>query len=425
MAAYKPDGINPDGITVGGEDLQHYLLSSLHRLQGEVVERLRVRLPVYGKLPAEQLTGDVTRMVRRGINGFAQALTDGRMPGPEQLAELSGSAARRAEEGLPAEAVVAAYFLGARLCVDEVATRARGEDLAALTTLHRLILEYLQLVTTAVTAGYLQEMRSTAGERHSAQQLLLNALLEGRADTATTGGAGLTLPPGYLVLSLSLAPHPDERAPDVDPAVAAQRKLRRVRTELDLHTRGAALTSLTTDGGIALLPCETDPDGLTPAHWDHTAQLRTHLERAAGSPVHAAAVPALPRDIPEACPVAAELTHIATTSARPPGLYRLEDLAIEYQLSRPGPARDHMARLLDPLHGHHDLLLTLSTYLRHDADRRRTAQHLNVHPNTVLYRLRRITDLTGLDATRPADVPTLHAALTCRTLLQAPDTGHP
>ncbi|GGQ33561.1 PucR family transcriptional regulator [Streptomyces roseolilacinus] len=408
---------NSGGIVIGGEEVERYLLKSSHRLQKTVVEQLCVQLPVYGKLPTEQLEGDVARMVRRGIDDFARALSTGRMPGPEQLALLSSSAARRAEEGLPAEAVVAAYFLGARLCVDEVASKAGPEDLMALTALHRLILEYLQLVTTAVTAGYVQRMQTTAGERHSAQQLMFNALLEGRAESVAAGEARFVLPPGYLVLALSLAPHPDEQAPDVDNTVAAQRKLRRVRTELDLHTRGAALTSITGDGGLVLLPCESAPDGLTPAYWDNTTQLLARLERAAGGAIHAAAVPALPGDVPEACPLATELTRIATTSARPPGLYRLQDLALEYQLSRPGPARDHMARLLEPLGGHSDLLLTLSAFLRHGADRRLTARSLNLHPNTVLYRLRKITDLTGLDATRPADVPTLHAALTCRTLV--------
>ncbi|MFB6553949.1 helix-turn-helix domain-containing protein [Streptomyces sp. NPDC056405] len=52
-----------------------------------------------------------------------------------------------------------------------------------------------------------------------------------------------------------------------------------------------------------------------------------------------------------------------------------------------------------------------------------------MHPNTVHYRLRRIADLTGLDASRPADLPTLHAALTCRTLhhphTTSPDTTLP
>ncbi|GAA5215836.1 PucR family transcriptional regulator [Streptomyces thinghirensis] len=411
MSAYSA---SPTGI--GGEGLREYLLGSARRLEAAVLERLTAELPVYRKLPAEQLSGDVTRMIRRSINDFVQALRSGRMVGPEELALLTSSATRRAEEGLPAEAIVSAYFLGARLCCDDVAATASPEDLPAVNAMYSLLLEYLQHVTTAVTAGYLQQMQITVGERHGARQLLLTALLEGRVDEEAAREAGLTLPPSYLVIALAIAPHADEHTPGVDANAAAMRKLRRLRTELALHSRGAALSSLTTDGGLVLLPSDTGPTGFAPSHWNDARSLLSRLQRAAGATVLAAAVPALPGDVAETCPVVTELAHIATASAHPPGLYRLEDLALEYQLSRPGPARAHVARLLDPLDAHADLLLTLTAFLRHGLDRRATAEALNVHPNTVLYRLRKITGLTGLDATRPTDLPVLHAALTCRIL---------
>jgi DNA-binding PucR family transcriptional regulator len=47
--------------------------------------------------------------------------------------------------------------------------------------------------------------------------------------------------------------------------------------------------------------------------------------------------------------------------------------------------------------GNGALLPTLRAYLDCDLDVRRTAASLYVHPNTVRYRLRRISELTGLD----------------------------
>jgi DNA-binding PucR family transcriptional regulator len=47
--------------------------------------------------------------------------------------------------------------------------------------------------------------------------------------------------------------------------------------------------------------------------------------------------------------------------------------------------------------GNGALLETLRTYLDCDLDVRRTADALYVHPNTVRYRLRRVSELTGLD----------------------------
>jgi DNA-binding PucR family transcriptional regulator len=62
------------------------------------------------------------------------------------------------------------------------------------------------------------------------------------------------------------------------------------------------------------------------------------------------------------------------------------------------------------------LVETLSAFLEQDLDRRRTAQALHVHPNTVDYRLRRVRELTGLDLGRPADAAVLVLALRQRTL---------
>lgn len=103
---------------------------------------------------------------------------------------------------------------------------------------------------------------------------------------------------------------------------------------------------------------------------------------------------------------------MAIRADRPSGLYRLEDVAVDYQLSQPGPARDSLAAELAPLHDKPELLTTLRTYFRAGLNRRRTAAARHVHPNTIDYRLRRIADLTGLDATDPARTAHIQAALT-------------
>ena len=44
-----------------------------------------------------------------------------------------------------------------------------------------------------------------------------------------------------------------------------------------------------------------------------------------------------------------------------------------------------------------ELLRTLARYFREDGSPQRVARALNVHPNTVGYRLRRAEELSGLD----------------------------
>jgi purine catabolism regulator len=58
-----------------------------------------------------------------------------------------------------------------------------------------------------------------------------------------------------------------------------------------------------------------------------------------------------------------------------------------------------------------ELLATLSSFLEHDRSWQRTAQVLNVHRQTVLYRIRKVEQLTGLSVSRTADLATLYVAL--------------
>jgi DNA-binding PucR family transcriptional regulator len=54
-------------------------------------------------------------------------------------------------------------------------------------------------------------------------------------------------------------------------------------------------------------------------------------------------------------------------------------------------------------HAQGAVLETLSTYLEQAGSLEGTARLLFVHPNTVRYRLRRVVELCGCDATNPRD----------------------
>jgi sugar diacid utilization regulator len=140
---------------------------------------------------------------------------------------------------------------------------------------------------------------------------------------------------------------------------------------------------------------------------------------AVGAAVTAAAAGAAPEGVPAAVAQTADIVELVRRTDRPPGLYRLADVLLDYQLSRPSEALAGLAELLQPLAGRPELLHTLETYLARDLDRRGTAAALHVHPNTVDYRIRRIALLTGLTPTTPADARRLSAALVARRTLRA------
>ena len=69
-------------------------------------------------------------------------------------------------------------------------------------------------------------------------------------------------------------------------------------------------------------------------------------------------------------------------------------------------------RIYKPLQAHStDLLATLWSYLDNGRSLEATARELFVHPNTVRYRLKRVSDVIGWDATGPREALILQTAL--------------
>ncbi|GAA2997595.1 helix-turn-helix domain-containing protein [Streptomyces lactacystinicus] len=412
---------------IGGLPADQRLLGGARELAETVVAALVERVPAYRRMPREQLTGELTRDTERRIRALAHTVRTG-VPAPaEEFTAVREAAARRAEEGLPLDAVLLAHHLGLEVCWEFVTRHARDGDAGDLLVLNRLLLDQLRRAATAAGAGYLDGRHPTTDRRGATRHSLLGALLAGTLADGAADRAGLRLPTGYAVLCLSVADHPDEHSPGIDPGIAARRKLRRFEAELDHRTRQSALTALTPTGGLVLVPFgpSPGPDGDDPdeAPWPLLAATLAAAARAAGAPVLAGAVSAAPAEVPGAAALAHEVLDVARAFGRPPGLHRLDDILLEYQLTRPGQARSRLAALLEPLADSGELLITLRTHLAGGLNRRHTASALHLHPNTVDYRLRRIAALTGLDPTRPADVPRITAAIAARTAEQASLAG--
>ncbi|MFF2408551.1 PucR family transcriptional regulator [Streptomyces sp. NPDC058092] len=148
---------------------------------------------------------------------------------------------------------------------------------------------------------------------------------------------------------------------------------------------------------------------------EHGGGAERRRRQPAQQPVPQAATPVVRHPVPlpvrrrrfrPPWPVTTETVGLVARTGHPPGLYRLADVLLEYQLSRPSEALRGLARLLKPLNSKPELPHTLETHLELGLDRRSTAAALHIHPNTVDCRIRRIDRLTGLSPARPADSST-------------------
>lgn len=405
---------NPPELVIGGRPLHERFAERLPELVERVLAEVTARVPAYGLLPAEELAGDIHQVIEHALRSFIGILRTRNLPGRAALGFLRESAARRAEEGIPVDVVLTAYHIGVQVLWDSIRPDARPAEIQDVLAVNDLALRYLELVAPAVGAGYLDAHQTAFDDDRTARHTLLSALLNGTPAEAAAGQAGIRLPPCYLVLALAVGPHPDETGAGVDPVIAGRRKLRRLRAELDRQIRGPVLSALTPEGGTALLPSPATPAELSGRDWTWLHRVVAELSQAAGAEITAGVVAAEPAGVAEAAEVAREIQEVAVRFGKPAGVYRLADVLLEYQLSRPSPALDQLAAVLEPLSGNEELVQTLEVFLR-AGGRRTAATELHVHPNTVDYRLRRIHELIGLDATSTRDIGLLRAALAARS----------
>ncbi|MCF6467639.1 PucR family transcriptional regulator [Nonomuraea sp. MG754425] len=393
-------------LTLAGCPVHELLDRQATRLARRLVSGFSEQIPVYRRLPREELDGDITFITQHNLRLISRAFRDRRPPGRADLAPLRESAARRAQEGVPLEALLAAYHLGARMMSEWLFADAGPADLDDVLEANRIVLLYMEGATAAVCSAYLEERESLLSQEQHAMHAVVAALLGG--DRAAL--AGLRLPPRYLVLAVAAGRHPDEDGPGGP--VAGRRKLHRLRSAVQRFTAEPVLPALDTAGGLVLVPLQGEGPEL--------GELARTAGKAAGVPVWLAAECAPPQEVPAAARLVEEVLEVVRVFEQPPGGYRLADVLLEYQLTRSSQATELLAGLLDPLLDHPDLLRTLTAYLDLGLDRRRTAELLHVHPNTVDYRLRRVVGLTGLDPMDPAHLQRIGAALAARRLTGPP-----
>ncbi|GGO90595.1 transcriptional regulator [Nocardioides phosphati] len=399
-------------LTLGGEPLHVQLSRDLDAIVRSVVESVADLAPTYAWLPREQVLHEFAAIVATTTRAFIEVVRTGEMPSAEELEPMAAAAGLRAEEGFPLSDILTAYHVGISLVFDDVVPRAGADDQETLNQVYKLLLGFLARVMEAASRGWLAASSETLREAHGARQALLDAVLGGDEARATAERVGLRLPPAYGVMALRIGAHPDEVTEGVDPAVAARRKLRRLRHALEI-AQPEALASMTATTATVLVPSSATLQHPEPE------RIVQDMARAAGAPILAAYEAAPVAGVGEALELATDVLDVAAGLGWTTGVVRLQDVAVAYQLTRPSAATSRLAELLAPLAEQPDLLATLDALAAERLNRRRTAKALNVHVNTVNYRLNRVRDLTGLDLVDPVDTQTLLAALAARRAAQA------
>lgn len=352
-------------------------------------------LPGYAELPDDVKDLEIAATARHGVRLFLRRVID--QPGSHRL--FRERAAQRAEEGMPLHLLLRTHALGVYVLWQALRDVARPGEEAALVELVDVLLQSHPAVVGAVAETYLDERSALEAEQRAQRSSLVRGLLDGM------------VPPGHVLLDqlrlagpvLVLAVGFDE-APTEGP-VSVRRRLRRVQTALDHAFDLEVLALLEADGGRVIVPKECRPP----------EDLPRRLSKACELPVRVAAVDAAgPEAVTDAARTATEILRITRACGMPPGLHRMDDVLLEYHLSRRNESSHLIAALLDPVADRPELLETLRTHLGHQQERRATAAALGLHPNTVDNRLAKIGERTGIDLSTPRGTALAIAALLLR-----------
>ena len=363
---------------------------------GEVARRMvtafRSEIGGYTRLPESVLAGQILDVSRRNVELFLRSITELRGPTEEELAPFRESARSRAEEGLPLEDLLHAYRLGGRLGWEALLEAARPDERPALLAAADLLMRYVDSVSAAVAQTYHDEHQHLVSEEERRQRALLEALI-----------------------------HPEREAPALRdlaervgfPLADRYRPFAKTLPGAPTHAHSQLASALRVRGLLAL----TEGDRVTGL----AAEDADEALFADGRGLFTLGRPAARSELGSALDDMRLLLDLARRQGVT-GPVDADAFVPELLLARSPDLAAHIAeRVLQPLEAYAErrssgLLETLEAFLDCGLDRRRAAERLHIHPNTLDYRLRRITELTGLEPGRPRDLVLLELALTRRKL---------
>ncbi|HEX6521866.1 MAG TPA: helix-turn-helix domain-containing protein, partial [Streptosporangiaceae bacterium] len=150
-----------------------------------IVSEIRLGHPNYERVDR----AEHEEMVREQVLAVLDGLTDRRSPSPAHVDKARLLGERRAEQGLPLEAVIGAYHVGCRELWSAMLVRGRAENpqqAQRLLELVNLLLLWLRVLTGAAADGYAEATRAREEIRTSMGLQFLQALYDGKTETEST-----------------------------------------------------------------------------------------------------------------------------------------------------------------------------------------------------------------------------------------------
>lgn len=371
---------------------------SMGTLATAAIARMDEALPWYRAMPPENRSW-VNLVAQAGVAAFVEWFR--RPDAPQAIsADVFGTAPRELTRAVTLQQTVELVRVVIAVVEEQIEDIVAPGDEAVL---REAVLRYSREIAFAAAQVYAQAAEARGAWDARLESLVVDALLRGEADDSLRSRAA----------ALGWGTHESVvvvvgQAPDAEPEVVVD-DIRRVAraTHLDV------LTGVQGDRLVAILGGASDPVRAT-----------RHLVAQFG-PGPVVIGPAVPDLLAAGLSAAAAIAGLRAAPAWPdaPRPVPADDLLPERALSGDDVAR---ARLVEEVYrplqrAGTALVETLAAYLEQTGSLEATARALFVHPNTVRYRLRRVSDITGYTPTDPRHAFTLRLALVLGRLDAPPD----
>ena len=372
-------------------------------LAAEMVRNIRAEIPPYLRNADAGTLSDVQAHCEAHAGLILTVSRQNREPLRGELVFARAAGARRVEQRIPIDSLLAAFRVGHRTVwdaiLDEAADSPVGRDAAI--ALARPAMEYIDTASTQVAEAYTKELAKREAAADRERRDLIESLLAGRVPASIPArvAPGLEQEASLVVAVATLT--------GADPRPGALSQVAAAVAQQAAAARGAALVVERQHQVVAVVGTSrtSQPDvlGRLRSAWRGLSE-GEGLEVRMGVGTECAGLAGVAHGFTEA------VRALERATADTPVLALQEMPAFDYLVASAEPATRDMVLakgrvLLEADEREHGAIsATLLAYLDCDLNVKRAAEQLVVHPNTVRYRLRRIAELTGTDPRRFADL---------------------
>lgn len=372
----------------------------LHRRAAAMIDGFYEVLPPYERLPQSLVETDFTRGTKLNVDLFFEYLRRGVEPTEDDTRELVDLAMDRLRDGTPLPEVLARYRLGAAFLWERLRESATPAERDLLLDASLVLLKYITLVTARIATSATQRAHDPRWELLERRRAIADALLTGRNPVEWANDPVIPVSDAFLVAVFRLC------GTHGGPASALRHRVEAIP---------GVFLRLDAGGWTALIPLQPGDDG-SAALSGLTARLPTLVPGQSPPYWVGVGTAKAKEEIPALFAEARVLAELGRCLTRREILCSRGSLQFEYTVAVSDAARPGLAAVLAPLDAQPMLAETLDVFVDSGFNQLATARQLNVHRNTVTYRLSRVHELTGLDPHRPADAMTLSAARLARRL---------